>query len=230
MLMLFPEGFEEVERAGATELVVYTDSAGEERVWHVFGAARSTEVEEGWEDRWQSFHHPVEVGRLWVGPSWEKPRPGALAVVIDPGRAFGTGAHPTTRLCLRLLQEIAPAPLLDVGCGSGVLGIAAALLGFEPVVAVDVEPPAVEAARANAEANGVRIDARLVDLTDDLPATEIAVANISLAGVTSVAERVEARTLLTSGYLISDGPEPDGWAHVNRVALDGWAADVFERA
>jgi len=230
MLVLFPEGFEEVERDGATELVVYTDSAGEERVWHVFGVTRSTDVEEGWEDRWQSFHHPVEVGRLWVGPSWEEPPPEALAVMIDPGRAFGTGAHPTTRLCLQLLQETAPAALLDVGCGSGVLGIAAALLGFEPVVAVDVEPPAVEATRANAEANGVRVDARLVEAADDLPPTEIAIANISLAGVTSVAERVDARTLLTSGYLIADRPEPGGWAHVNRVSLDGWAADVFERS
>jgi len=229
MLALFPDGFEEVERDGSTELVVYTDAAGEERVWHVFGAARSTDVEEGWEDRWQSFHRPVEVGRLWVGPSWERPAAGAIAVVIDPGRAFGTGAHPTTRLCLRLLQEIVPGSLLDVGCGSGVLSIAGALLGFEPVLAVDVEPAAVETTRANAAVNGVQVDARLVDPADALPPASVAVVNISLAGVASAAGRVDARTLIASGYLAAEQPQPRGWAHADRVELDGWAADVFDR-
>jgi len=229
MLALFPEGFEEVDRNGSTELVVYTDAAGEERVWHVFGATRSTEVEDGWEDRWQSFHRPVEVGRLWIGPPWEQPTAGALAVVIDPGRAFGTGAHPTTRLCLGLLQSVEPGPLLDVGCGSGVLAIAAARLGFEPVLAVDIEPAAVEATRVNAETNGVRVDVRLVGATDALPSASIAVANISLAGVSSAVERLDAQTLIASGYLAADQPEPAGWAHGNRVVLDGWAADVFVR-
>jgi len=228
MLALFPDGFEEVERDGSTELVVYTDAAGEERVWHVFGGAHSTDVEEGWEDRWQTFHRPVEVGRLWVGPSWEQPTAGAIAVVIDPGRAFGTGAHPTTRLCLRLLQDTAPGPLLDVGCGSGVLSIAGALLGFEPVLAVDVEPAAVETTRANAEANRVRVDARLVGPADDLPPASVAVVNISFAGVASAAERVDAHTLIASGYLAAEQPRPPGWAHADRIELDGWAADVFE--
>jgi ribosomal protein L11 methyltransferase len=229
MLALFPDGFEEVEHDGSIELVVYTDAAGEERVWHVFGGARSTDVEEGWEDRWQSFHRPVEVGRLWVGPSWEQPTAGKIAVVIDPGRAFGTGAHPTTRLCLRLLQQNEPAGLLDVGCGSGVLSIAGALLGFEPVLAVDVEPVAVETARANAEANRVQVDVRLVGPADAMPPAPVAVVNISLAAVASAAERIEAQTLITSGYLAADQPQPAGWAHVDRIELDGWAADVFER-
>ena len=229
MLALFPDGFEEVERDGSTELVVYTDAAGEERVWHVFGGAHSTDVEEGWEDRWQTFHRPVEVGRLWIGPSWEQPATGAIAVVIDPGRAFGTGAHPTTRLCLRLLQQVEPASLLDVGCGSGVLSIAGALLGFGPVLAVDVEPAAVETARANAEANRVQIDARLVGSADALPAASVAVVNISLAGVVSAAERIDAHTLIASGYLAADLPQPPGWALLDRIELDGWAADVFER-
>ncbi|HKS78772.1 MAG TPA: 50S ribosomal protein L11 methyltransferase, partial [Gaiellaceae bacterium] len=89
-----------------------------------FDVVAADDVAEGWEDGWRAFHHGVRVGRLWVGPPWEEPPLDAVAVVIDPGRAFGTGAHATTRLCLELLQELEPASLLDVGCGSGVLSIA----------------------------------------------------------------------------------------------------------
>jgi ribosomal protein L11 methyltransferase len=227
MLTLFPDGFEEVDRDGSTELVAYTDAAGEERVWHVFGSAQSTDVEDGWEERWRTFHRPVAVGRLWIGPPWEEPPPGPLAVVIDPGRAFGTGAHPTTRLCLGLLQDVEPGSLLDVGCGSGVLSIAAVLLRFAPVSAVDVEPAAVEATLANARRNAARVDARLVGIDDLLPPATTAVANISLASVSAVAPRLQARLLITSGYLLSDRPELAGWTHEQRRVLDGWAADVF---
>jgi ribosomal protein L11 methyltransferase len=229
MLTLFPDGFEEVDRDGSTELVAYTDAAGEERVWHVFGSAQSTDVEDGWEERWRTFHRPVEVGCLWIGPPWEEPPPGLLAVVIDPGRAFGTGAHPTTQLCLQLLQDVEPGSLLDVGCGSGVLSIAASLLGFAPVCAVDVEPAAVEATLANARLNDARVDARLVGVDDVLPPAASAVANISLASVSVSAARLQAQLLITSGYLLSDRPELAGWAHEERRLLDGWAADVFRR-
>jgi len=229
MLTLFPGGFEEVEREGAVELVAYTDAAGEERVWHVFGGARSTEVEDGWEDRWRTFHRPVSVGRLWIGPPWEHAPRDALAVVIDPGRAFGTGAHPTTQLCLRLLQRLASGSLLDVGCGSGVLAIAAALLGFAPVTAVDTEQAAVDATRANARVNGVTVGATVVGADDALPAASTVVANISGAAVAALVARIEARTLVTSGYLQSDRLALHGWAHVERLVLDGWAADVYER-
>ncbi len=229
MLTLFPDGFEEVDRDGSTELVAYTDAAGEERVWHVFGSAQSTDVEDGWEERWRTFHRPVAVGRLWIGPPWEEPPSGLLAVVIDPGRAFGTGAHPTTQLCLQLLQEVEPGSLLDVGCGSGVLAIAAALLGSAPVCAVDVEPAAVEATLANARHNDARVDARLVGVDDVLPPATTAVANISLASVSAAAPRLQANVLITSGYLLSDRPRLTGWTHEQRSVLDGWAADVFRR-
>ncbi len=229
MIALFPGGFEEVERDGSTELVAYTDAAGEERVWHVFGSAQATDVEDGWEDRWQRFHKPVRVGRLWVGPPWEDRPEGVLSVVIDPGRAFGTGAHPTTQLCLELLQEVDVGSLLDVGCGSGVLSVAAALLGFSPVVGIDVEVAAVEATLANARENGVRVDAELVGDGDVLPASAIAVANISLPAAVSVAARVEAGVLITSGYLLSDDPAPSGWSRVERRVRQGWAADVYRR-
>jgi ribosomal protein L11 methyltransferase len=229
MIELFPEGFEEVDRPEGVELAAYTDAAGEERLWAFFGGARGADVEGGWEEKWRAFHRPVEVGRLWVGPPWEEPAAGALAVVIDPGRAFGTGSHPTTQLCLQALQELPPSSFLDVGCGSGVLSIAAALLGHRPVVAVDVEEPSIEATRENAARNGVRVDARLVRADDRLPPAAVAVANISLDAVHGLPGRLEADLLLTSGYLVADEAVLDGYDHVRRASLDGWAADVHRR-
>ena len=126
MIELFPEGFEEVEDDDDIQLAAYTDASGEERLWHAFGGVRRTDVEAGWEERWRTFHRPVTVGPLWVGPPWEEPAAGLLPVVIDPARAFGTGAHATTRLCLELLVDLPRGSLLDVGCGSGVLAIAGA--------------------------------------------------------------------------------------------------------
>jgi ribosomal protein L11 methyltransferase len=226
MLEIFPEGFEEVDRLGGIELAAYTNAAGEERMWAFFGGGRAADVDDGWEERWRAFHRPIRVGRLWVGPPWEHVDDGALAVVIDPGRAFGTGSHQTTQLCLAALQELEPRSLLDIGCGSGVLAVAAALLGFAPIVAVDVEPPAVEATRANATANGVELDARLIGEHDPLPAADVVLANISLASVESLPARIDCTTLVTSGYLISETPVLPGFEHVVRRSLDGWACDI----
>jgi ribosomal protein L11 methyltransferase len=228
MLELFPEGFEEVDRPQGVELAAYTDAAGEERVWAFFGGARAADVEGGWEDKWRAFHRPARVGRLWIGPPWEDVPAGLLAVVIDPGRAFGTGSHPTTQLCLQALQELEPQPLLDVGCGSGVLSIAAALLGFDPVIGVDVEEPSIAATLENAAANGVVVDARLVGADERLPGAPLAVANISLESVQALPPRLDARTLVTSGYFASERPELAGYAHLRRSTLDGWACDVYE--
>src|SRR5207237_4668829 len=119
-----------------------TDGYGESRLLEACGRTDATDVEAGWEERWREFHRPVRIGRLWIGPPWEAPPGDALAVIIEPARAFGTGAHPTTRLCLELLVELrselgAATAVLDIGCGSGVLSIAAAKLGFAPVRAVD---------------------------------------------------------------------------------------------
>ena len=179
MLELFPEGFEERDGSDGVELAAYTDDHGEERLWSAFGGARSTDVEEGWEDRWRAFHRPVRIGPIWVGPPWEEPDADAIPVVIDPGRAFGTGAHATTRLCLELLLDVPRGDVLDAGCGSGVLAIAASKLGFEPVYAVDLDPQAIEATERNALANGVSVEARLADATvDPLPATATAVVDM----------------------------------------------------
>ena len=230
MLELFPEGFEEVDAGGALELAAYTNAAGEERLWQAFGGARTTELEEGWEERWRQFHRPQRVGRLWIGPPWEEPPGDAIPVVIDPGRAFGTGGHATTRLCLQLLEAQARGSVLDVGCGSGVLSIAACKLGFAPVVAVDLDPQAIEATERNAAANGVAVDARLADLQKGaLPAAELALANISAEAVASLAGRLDAPRAITSGYLVSHEPTIEGFRVKRGISLGGWAADLHVR-
>jgi ribosomal protein L11 methyltransferase len=172
----------------------------------------------------------VTVGRLWIGPPWETAAEGHVPVVVDPGQAFGTGAHPTTQLCLQHLGSHDPVSLLDLGCGSGVLAIAAAKLGFAPVTALDLDPAAVEAARANAEANEVEIQVGLVDvLTDELPDAQLVVANIAREPVEQVAGRVPGSELVASGYLVSDAPILEGWSLLERRELQGWAADRFGR-
>lgn len=153
-----------------------------------------------------------------------------MGVVVDPGRAFGTGSHPSTRLCLELLLELERGSMLDVGCGSGVLSVAAAKLGFEPVVALDREAAAVEAARRNALANGVVLEVRRSDvLASELPATDVAVANIDLRSVEEVARRLDAQVLVAAGYFHSRMPELTGFTHQERRIDGGWAADLFER-
>ena len=137
--------------------------------------------------------------------------------MIDPGRAFGTGSHPTTRLCVELLARTPRGSLLDVGCGSGVLAIAASRLGFAPVLAIDVDPVAVETTRANAAANGVELDARVVDaLSGPLPAADVAIANVLLAPVEAILARLNASEAITSGYLAGERPAHRGWAHPSR--------------
>ena len=230
MLELFPEGFEERDSADGVELAAYTDDSGEERLWSAFGGARSTEVEEGWEDRWRAFHRPVRIGPLWVGPPWEQPDTDAIVVVIDPGRAFGTGAHATTRLCLELLLDVPRGSLLDVGCGSGVLSIAAAKLGFEPVHAVDVDPQAIEATTRNAAANAVVVDAGVADAADSaLPETVNAVVNIALDVDGRIATRLACERVITSGYLAAESPELPGYRREERREAEGWAADLHVR-
>ena len=230
MLELFPEGFEEVEHDGDLELVAYTDAGGEERFWHAFGPGAAADVEEGWEQAWKRFHRPVRVGPLWLGPPWETPRPETVAVVIDPGRAFGTGAHATTRLCLELLLERERTSVVDVGCGSGVLAIAAAKLGFEPIRAVDLDPDAVEATSRNALANDVIVDvSRLDAFEEQLPEAALALLNVTGEAVERIAGRLSSGELVASGYLAAEHPSPAGWARRDRREAEGWAADLFER-
>jgi ribosomal protein L11 methyltransferase len=226
LLELHPEGFEEAEG----ELAVYTDATGEARLRDHFADISAEALEPGWEERWREFHRPVWIGPLWVGPPWEEPPAEATPVVVDPGRAFGTGSHPTTRLCLGFLVDLEPSSLVDLGCGSGVLSVAAAKLGFEPVVAIDHEEAAVEAARRNADANGVDVEVRLADArANDLPAADVAVANIDLAAVEALGGTVDVGLYVTSGYFHARRPELPRFAHRQRRIDGGWAADLFER-
>jgi len=164
LLELVPAGLEERDIDGDTvEYALYgapgeLPDLGELRA--VAGGAlvdvSTSELPDGWEERWREWHRPLDVGPLRVRAPWAPERPGALDVVIDPGQAFGTGAHPSTRLTLELLVGLPRGgALADWGCGSGILSVAAARLGFEPILACDHERAAVAATLVAAAANGV---------------------------------------------------------------------------
>ncbi len=189
LLELAPSGVEEVSGPGdVVEYAVY-GAPGELPALPDLRAAaggalveiRTEEIDDDWAERWRQFHRPLVLdGRLTVRPPWERPATTPIEVVIDPGRAFGTGAHATTRLCLELLLGLpAGGAFLDLGCGSGVLAITAARLGFDPVLALDNDPASVEAARANAERNGVNVEVQRLDLrTARVPASATVAANL----------------------------------------------------
>ncbi|HEX5194812.1 MAG TPA: 50S ribosomal protein L11 methyltransferase [Solirubrobacteraceae bacterium] len=198
-----------------------------------------------WATRWREFHRPLVLGdRLTVRPPWEPPASTPLDVVIDPGQAFGTGAHATTRMCLELLLGEADGAgglgsCVDLGCGSGVLAICAALLGFSLVVALDVDPAAVSACVANAAANGVSIDVRRFDLrSEQAPFADLVVANVlapPLLAWAGLQERLPPRLVL-SGLLAGSEVDRVASAYVARGMVvselrdDGeWAALLLTR-
>ena len=204
LTVLAPNGVEEERGRGYVEYAIYGGEGELPELGEIEAAAGgglvelvATQVPDDWADRWQDFHKPLLVGdRLWLRPSWEPPRDGTIDVVVDPGRAFGTGAHPTTRLCLELLIELSEAgeaegALTDLGTGSGVLAIAAAKLGWNPVRGYDHEEASIEAATANADANGVTAEFRHVNLRENLPdLAPTVVANLTAPVLAVVADQM----------------------------------------
>ena len=219
LLELAPSGVEQVDGDGFVEFAVYGAPGelpelgeGEAEVGGALVTVSGREVPGDWAERWKRFHVPVLIGgRLYVRPPWEQAavRPGVIDLVIDPGRAFGTGAHATTRLCLELLLQVAAegrgGSLCDLGCGSGVLAIAAARLGFGPVAALDSDRLAIEATTANARDNGVVLDrVQRVNLREEPPPpAEVVTANLMRPLLLRVAKlmRDPPRALIVSGLL-----------------------------
>ena len=201
------------------------------------------EVPDDWAERWKRFHVPVLVGgRLYVRPPWDEApvRPGVIDLVIDPGRAFGTGSHPTTRLSLELLLAVeVGGSFADLGCGSGVLAIAAAKLGFAPVIALDSDREAVQATSQNAGANGVALErVQRADLRrDPPPAAGTMAANLTRRLLLRLAESIEGlpRSLIVSGLLeeeldeLADAFGVRGLRERGRLAERGWGALLLGR-
>jgi ribosomal protein L11 methyltransferase len=251
LTVLAPNGVEEERGPGYVEYAIYGGEGELPELGEIEVAAGdglvelvATEVPDDWADRWQDFHKPLLIGeRLWLRPSWEAAREGAIDLVVDPGRAFGTGAHPTTRLCLELLLELeqageAQGPLTDLGTGSGVLAIAAAKLGWAPVRGYDHEPASIEAATANAATNGVLVKLERINLREGLPDLgATVVANLTAPVLRAVAahlHRIPA-TLISSGLLPSELDEtaaafaPSGLIEADRRHDGDWSAMLLRR-
>jgi ribosomal protein L11 methyltransferase len=227
LVELVPGGVEEDRGEGWVEYAIYGPPGELPALPELEGAVgdglveiSSSEIPDDWADRWRDFHDPIWIAdRLLVRPSWIEAmaREPEIEVVVDPGQAFGTGAHATTALCLELLLELADAgeasgPLVDAGTGSGVLAIAAAKLGWSPVRGFDTEPAALRAAAENAAANDVELELDRLDVRSaTLPEAPTVVANLTapllraLAGGLAGAPRV----LVCSGLL---GDEADAVA------------------
>lgn len=239
LLELAPAGVEQVDGEGFVEYALYGAPGelpafpeGEADVGGVRVTVRGEAVADDWADRWRRFHEPVLVGdRVWVRPPWAERRKDALDLVIDPGQAFGTGAHPTTKLSLELMLDLEPqGSFADLGCGSGVLAIAAAMLGFGPVTAVDNELAALEATRANAAVNGVRLEhVERVNLREQPPPEAHTIA-ANLVGplLHQLAGRIQPQALIVSGLLEHEADEvADAFAPLResrRLSERGWSA------
>ncbi|GAB3463870.1 50S ribosomal protein L11 methyltransferase [Azotobacter salinestris] len=200
--------------------------------------------DQDWERSWMDNFQPMRFGRrLWIVPSWHQaPEPEAVNLLLDPGLAFGTGTHPTTALCLEWLddQDLAGCSVLDFGCGSGILAIAALLLGAERAVGTDIDPQALEASRDNATRNGIDPARFPLYLPADLPQqpADVVVANL-LAGplvqlaptITSqikpggrlalsgiLAEQAEeVRAAYQGAFALDPSAEKDGWVRISGV-------------
>jgi ribosomal protein L11 methyltransferase len=238
LVQLAPGGVEEEQGSGWVEYAIYGAEGELPDLGEVEAAAgddlveiTSEKIPDDWADRWRDFHEPTVLadGRVVIRPSWEKnpqaqpahspgglgreaEEPPSLDVVIDPGQAFGTGAHPTTRMCVDMLvwladQGNAEGAFVDLGTGSAVLAIVAAKLGWSPVVGVDHELPAIEAAKENANANGVEIAFERINLrAEPAPAAPTVAANLTAPVLRDVAANMVAapQNMVLSGLLTEE--------------------------
>lgn len=204
--------------------------------------AALVEVDPAWRDAWKQFAQPVEVGsRLTVAPAWREVAVGApgdnrVVLRIDPGDCFGSGSHPSTRLILAALDRDPPSvsdAVLDVGCGSGILAVAAARLGAGSVTAVDIDPAAIDVTAANAAANGVgdRITASATPINEVAGSFDLALVNVT-GGVQATLAAEVVRLTRPGGRILVAGLLPGQWRHVagayagaavtTRTELEGW--------
>ena len=213
----------------------FADRADAERAAAELGGTVEDVLPGAWLDAWREFAQPVQAGRLLVVPAWiDPPASDGQVLTIDPGRVFGHGGHPTTRLLLDELDRriTGGESVLDVGCGSGVLSVAASLLGAGRVVGIDIDPDAVPVTLANAEANGVTIEASTTPLADITETFDIVLANIGADVLKELAPLLEARgpVLLLSGLLVDriDDVAAAYAGTATALTLDGWAALSIE--
>ena len=193
-----------------------------------------------WEREWMTHFHPMQFGqRLWVCPSWkEVPDPNAINLMLDPGLAFGTGTHPTTALCLRWLdqqEQLNEQEIIDYGCGSGILAIAALLLGAHSAVGVDLDPQALEATLENARRNQIPAGKLAVFLPGDEPdeQADVVLANILAGPLTQLAGKLASLTrtggsIALSGILAEQADDIvqtyEQWFIMDDpITFDGWA-------
>jgi ribosomal protein L11 methyltransferase len=195
-------------------------------------------ADQDWERSWMDNFQPMRFGRrLWIVPSWHAaPEPEAVNLLLDPGLAFGTGTHPTTALCLEWLdgQDLAGCNVIDFGCGSGILAIAALLLGAPQAIGTDIDPQALEASRDNAGRNGIDPARFPVYLPTDMPQqpAEVVVANILAGPLVSLAPQITSLVqtggrLALSGILAEQAEEVraayEGAFELDPTAIkDGW--------
>ena len=247
LLPLVPDGVREVPRGRMVELKMRGESLPAiDEVVRAAGPWPHTWSEGTVPDDWRTrrlldYRPDVIAGRLVVRPEWAPvPRKRILDIVLASAAAFGAGSHPTTRTCLELLLGCEPlGSFADLGCGTGVLAILAAKLGWQNVVAVDLQPASVEAARENAAANGVTIEARLADLAAaPAPAADAIAANLPGAVHLHIAESLTTdrpALALVSGFGPEQAPEvlaayaARGLRSVQQLEPYGWVVALLER-
>lgn len=187
--------------------------------------------DQDWERAWMDNFKPMQFGkRVWIVPSWhESPDPNAINIKLDPGLAFGTGTHPTTSLCLQWLDgaDLDGKIVIDYGCGSGILTLAALMLGAEKVYAVDIDPQAIDATRENLKRNDISEDRLVLGLPEQvkLPQADLLVANILAEPLRQLSESI-ANSVKSGGNLVLSGLLNEQADELNQIYHQWFDMDV----